>query len=118
MTYNKAELHEAAKQAQTRSVVSSSVNKIYVNRDGTNTYVGALAGKWIFNEALQAILKEYHNGGDNYSCHLHVWECSDLNSPILRATQQSMLRADSYMNEDSVLIVLERVADKIKATIC
>ena len=89
----------------------TSVNWIQVNSDGTNTYFGALAAKWIYNENLQNILREYHKmTSHSTNCHLHIWECSDLNNSFLLATQKSDMRADSFITDTTVLIILERIA--------
>lgn len=90
---------------------STLVNWVQINADGTNSYLGKLAVQFLYNNNLQDILKKYHEMESHPNgCHLHIYDLSDINNPYLVATQKNDLKADSYMNEDRVMIIHEKTA--------
>lgn len=90
---------------------STLVNWVQVNADGTNSYLGRKAHQFLVNSNLQEILEKYHEMELHpNSCHLHIYDLSDINNPYLVATQSNSLSAESYMNEDRVMIIHEKTA--------
>ncbi len=85
---------------------SIPVNYIQINKDGTCSYFGNIAAKWINNADCQDELKELAALKKWSKNRFFSYELVD-NKPACIAAQSSDKNIDSYLNKDRIKVIIE-----------